>query len=145
MFRSGHRTAARSVFGTCQLFTSRPNASHYLAGGRLECNRALGAVAQRLICVRGWPLRLEAANSLPSITSLCRVRVSPHGISDIPLSRFPYFSPELKHLAPLGRRNPLHCLVKTRRNIELDNPCHSILRCVFSTTWGKAIQMPELR
>src|SRR5580704_5614592 len=73
----------------------------------------------------------EAANSLPSITSLCRVRVSPHGVSDIPLCRFPYFGRELKHLAPLGRRNPLHCLVKSRRNIELDNPCHSILRCVL--------------
>jgi hypothetical protein len=52
-------------------------------------------------------------------------------IFDIPLCRFPYFSRELKHLAPLGRRHPLDWLVKSRRNIELDDPCHSILRCVF--------------
>jgi hypothetical protein len=80
-----------------------------------------------------WPLRFEAANRLLSTTSLRRVRVSPLDIvdSDIPLCRFPYFSRELKHPAPLGRRHPLHWLVKSRRNIELDNPCHSILRCVF--------------
>jgi len=72
-----------------------------------------------------------AAISLPSTTSLRRVRVSPLDIFDIPLCRFPYFSRELKHLAPLGRRHPLDWLVKSRRNIELDDPCHSILRCVF--------------
>ena len=71
-----------------------------------------------------------AAISLPSTATLRRVRLSPFDIFDIPLCRFPYFSRELKHLAQFGRRHPLHWLVKSRRNIELDNPCHSILRYV---------------
>jgi hypothetical protein len=40
------------------------------------------------------------------------------------LRRFRYRRPKLNHLAPLGQGDPLHLLVKSRRNIELDHSCH---------------------
>src|ERR1700730_8432119 len=63
----------------------------------------------------------------------------------IPLCRFPDLSRKFKYLAPLRRRDPPHWLVKPRRNIELDNPCHSHPPlCFLSTTRREATQMPKL-
>jgi hypothetical protein len=61
------------------------------------------------------------------------------------LCRFPYLHRKLKQLAPLGLRDPLHSLVKPRRNVELDYRRHNILRNLLSFDNQQiATQMPEL-
>ena len=63
-----------------------------------------------------------------------------------PLCRFRYRRPKLNHLAPLGQRDPLRLLVKSRRNIELDYPCHGEPPMYFPATPGReAIQMPKMQ
>ena len=68
----------------------------------------------------------SGALCLRSITGLrCWLSVSKAiQFLHIPLCRFRYCRPKLNYVAPLGRRDPLHLLVKSRRNIELDHSCH---------------------
>ncbi len=47
------------------------------------------------------------------------------GALSLQLCRLSYLSRKVKQLAPLGGRDPLHSLVKPRRNVELDHQCHS--------------------
>jgi len=61
--------------------------------------------------------------------------------------RFPYLSWKLKDLAPSGRRDPLHKLVKAWGNIELDHRCHSHPPKNLLSTFDnrrEALQMPKL-
>ena len=76
----------------------------------------------------------SGALCLRSITGLrCWLSVSKAiQFLHIPLCRFRYCRPKLNYVAPLGQRDPLHLLVKSRRNIELDHSCHGEPPNVFS-------------
>src|SRR5438270_13896303 len=92
---------------------------------------------------------IRVAIILPSTSGLRWVRLSPLDIFNIPLCRFSYLSWKLKDLAPSGRRDPLHKLVKAWGNIELDHRCHShppknARSFDFRELEREALQMPKL-
>jgi len=135
------------LFCNCQFFRSRWSVSRYSAGwlARVEPG-AGGSCSASVMRVPHGLSPIRVAIILPSTTGLRWVRVSPLDIN-IPLCRFSYLSWKLKDLAPSGRRDPLHKLVKAWGNIELDHRCHSHppknLLLTFDN-WREAPQMPKL-
>jgi hypothetical protein len=77
------------------------------------------------------------------VSHFCNINRLFHSLTS--LRRFRYRRPKLNHLAPLGQRDPLRLLVKSRRNIELDYSCHGEPPYEFSCDNGReAIQMPKV-
>jgi len=76
-------------------------------------------------------LRLRGVEMLTLVRHSAGAGIDKIDILNIPLGRFPRLSRELKHSAPLDRRDPLHSLAKPARNIELNYRCHHILHNVL--------------
>ena len=76
-------------------------------------------------------LRLRGVEMLTLVRHSAGAGIDKIDLLNTPLRRFPRLSRKLQHFAPLGRRDPLHSLVKPFRNIELNYRCHHILHNVL--------------